>query len=361
MTFITPPPLQTGDRVAVIACSSGAAAFFPLLRARGVQRLKDRFKVEPVLYPTMFQTSADVHARAKDINDAFKDNSIKGIICSIGGDDLIRILPFVDRKAICAHPKRVMGYSDITSLHLLLYQCGIVSYYGGNLLTQFAISGNQMEEFTASSIEKALFSPSSAPAVSLTASAHFSDGFYEWSNEELQKRPPANEPNAGWIWYDWKDGEQPKAINVTGRLWGGCLSTLYTHFVVQQYLPSFQDFDGNVLFLETSETMPSSNTVYSFLSALGEINVLQKFCAILVGRPQTKDREIEPPIGRNRYKVEQQEAVVRAVTEYCNSKKLPVVVFNIDFGHTNPQIIVPSGGRCHINTKDRTIEFQYAS
>ena len=51
-------------------------------------------------------------ARAADLMDAFADPAIRGIITTIGGDDSIRILPYVDLGVIAAHPKvsRLLGH-----------------------------------------------------------------------------------------------------------------------------------------------------------------------------------------------------------------------------------------------------------
>ena len=46
--------------------------------------------------------------------NAFQDKTIKAIICAIGGDDTIRLLPYIDYEVIKNNPKIFMGYSDIT-------------------------------------------------------------------------------------------------------------------------------------------------------------------------------------------------------------------------------------------------------
>ena len=51
-----------------------------------------------------------------------------------------------------------MGYSDSTNLHLYLWNLGIISYYGGAVMTQFAMGGG-MHDYTIDSLRKALFDP----------------------------------------------------------------------------------------------------------------------------------------------------------------------------------------------------------
>ena len=50
---------------------------------------------------------------------AFADDSIDGIVSTIGGTDSIRILPYLDLQVIRDHPKVFMGFSDTTILRML--------------------------------------------------------------------------------------------------------------------------------------------------------------------------------------------------------------------------------------------------
>lgn len=67
--------------------------------------------------------------RANDINAAFADPEVKAIISSIGGDDSIRILPYLDKKTIVQNPKIVMGYSDTSTLLTYINQLGLVTFH----------------------------------------------------------------------------------------------------------------------------------------------------------------------------------------------------------------------------------------
>lgn len=162
MSFQQPLSLKSNDKVAVISPSSGMPFLFPWVYEQGLERLRNIFGLEPVEYPTARKCpeylSKNPKARAEDINAAFSDPSIKAIIATIGGNDQIRILPYLNKEVIYANPKIFMGYSDCTNLHLFLWNLGIVSYYGGAVMTQFAMGGG-MQEYTINWIKKALFSP----------------------------------------------------------------------------------------------------------------------------------------------------------------------------------------------------------
>ncbi len=116
----------------MISPSSGMPFLFPWVYEQGLSRIKEIFQLQPVEYPTARQSpdylSNNPKARAEDINRAFADPSIKGIIATIGGIDQIRILPYIDKEVIASNPKIFMGYSDCTNLHLFLWNLGIISY-----------------------------------------------------------------------------------------------------------------------------------------------------------------------------------------------------------------------------------------
>lgn len=348
MKFQTPLPLKPGDKVAIISPSSGMSFLFPWVYKQGLNRIREIFELVPVEFPTTCQSpeylSQNPQARAKDINEAFSDSSIKGIIATIGGIDQIRILPYLDKELIARNPKVFMGYSDCTNLHLFLWNLGIVSYYGGAVMTQFAMGGG-MQDYTINSIKKALFHP---PIGLVSAASEYSDADLDWADESnLTKKRPMY-PSEGWYWHNTQEQI------IEGRLWGGCLEVLDLHLSVRRYLPAFEKLDGSILFLETSEEMPSEGLVYCFIAALAEIGLLQRFKAILMAYPKAQFCDRQPPEGRNAFILNQKNAVKNALKDY--GIDLPVI-FNMNFGHTDPQIIIPNGGNVKINCAAKTIEF----
>lgn len=348
MKFKQPSNLKPDDKVAIISPSSGMPFVFPWVYKQGLERLRTIFQLEPIEFPTACQSpeylSQNPQARADDINRAFADTSIKAIIATIGGNDQIRILPYLNKEVISANPKIFMGYSDCTNLHLFLWNLGIISYYGGAIMTQFAMGGG-MQEYTIQSIRKAFFHLSIGE---IKAALEYSDADLDWSHKEnLGKKRPMY-PSSGWVWHNWKDQ------SVTGRLWGGCLEILDFHLSVKHYLPNFESLKDTILFIETSEEMPTDGCVYRFISALGELGLLKKFKAILVAYPKAQFCDNLPPGGREAYILQQQEAIKIALKDYKSD--IPVI-FNMNFGHTDPQVIIPNGGIVLIDSLKKTIQF----
>lgn len=341
-------PINPGDKLAILSPSAGLPFIFPWVYQQGLARIRDVFNLIPVEFPTACKSpeylSKHPEARADDINQAFADPSIKGIIATIGGNDQIKILPFLDGEIIASNPKVFMGYSDCTNLHLYLWNLGIVSLYGGSVMNQFAFGGG-MHEYTVDSIKRALFHPQIGK---IHPATEYTDVDLDWSDPaNLSKKRPM-ERSDGWVWH-----HSPSQC-IEGKLWGGCLEVIDLHLSVRRYLPEFSELEGAILFLETSEEMPTEGFVYRFIAALAEIGLLRKFQAILMGYPKAQFCGKLPPEGRVAYIANQQKAVIQALKD--NDASLPVI-FNMNFGHTDPQMIIPNGRMVKIDGLSRTIEF----
>ena len=98
-------------------------------------------------------------------------------------------------------------------------------------------------------------------------------------------------------------------------------------------MPEESELEGSVLLLETSGDMPSKDYVRWFLRNMGERGLLQKFSALLVGRPKIDPENGKYNADSQNYGNNQREAIKSVVDEYCPETP---VVFNLDFGHTSP-------------------------
>jgi muramoyltetrapeptide carboxypeptidase len=160
--LIKPLQLKKGDMVAVVAPSSATD-----LKSVQNGELKIRaLGLEPVMFPTCYTNfghlSARDEERARDINQAFQDKSIKGIICLRGGYGTPRILNMLDYKMILENPKVFIGFSDITALHVAFNQiCGMTTFHGPMATSNYAkIKGETVdfEQYTYESLVKNIFS-----------------------------------------------------------------------------------------------------------------------------------------------------------------------------------------------------------
>ncbi|WP_461615137.1 S66 peptidase family protein [Clostridium sp. Marseille-QA1073] len=159
--IIKPKKLNIGDKVAIIAPSSPATEE---VVKKGEKMIK-AMGLEPVMYPSCYTTQRDLpisdYLKAKDINDAFQDRSIKGIICLKAGYGIQHILKLLDYDLIKENPKIFLGYSDITALHIVLNKiCRMVTYHGSMASSNiYKKKGDKFkfDPYTFASIKKNLF------------------------------------------------------------------------------------------------------------------------------------------------------------------------------------------------------------
>ena len=345
-TFTYPQKPHVGDKVAILSPSSGLPELFPAVFEQGLQRLRDVFQLVPVEYPTTRKMNAPLEERARDVHAAFADPEIKAIICSIGGDDQIKLLKYLDADLIKAHPKPFFGYSDNTNLHVLLWNLGIVSYHGGSIMVEFGRRG-AMHPYTVGYLKHALFEHGT---FEIMPAPEYTDEEISWENPASLSVQPIMFPNTGWQWLN-------AGSVVEGITWGGNLEILDWQLRANRYILPEESYRGKILYLETSEELPSALYVYRVLMGMGERGLLQQFAALLVARP--KAWSFESPHNaeeKAKYIREQEEAIRAALAEY---HPRVLTVFNLDFGHTDPQCVIPNGGWTRVDGVQKRIFGEY--
>jgi muramoyltetrapeptide carboxypeptidase LdcA involved in peptidoglycan recycling len=327
---------RPGDRVAVLSPSSGLPGLLPLPYELGLRRLQDDFGLKPVEYPTTRRMGSTPEDRAADIHAAFSDPEIKAVIASIGGDDQITVLPHLDQDLIRANPKPFFGYSDSTNLLVFLWNLGIVGYHGGSVMVELG-RPVAMNPLTADSLRAALFT---SGEYELTPSRTYGDVERPWEDPRTFETEPAMESGEGWSWHN---GDRV----VEGISWGGNLEIVSWLLMADRGVLPVDAYSGCVLFLETSEDMPPAQEVYWILRNMGERGLLQQFPALLMGRAKSWSFQNQLDAReRAAHRQQQREAVLRALSEYAPDT---MAVFDVDLGHTDPQVVIPYGGHVRVD------------
>ncbi|MER7888269.1 S66 peptidase family protein [Micromonospora sp. NPDC094482] len=345
VTLRYPPKPRPGDRVAVVSPSAGLPAIFPHVHELGLRRLREEFGLEPVEYPTTRVLGADPRDRARDLTAAFADPSITAVLATVGGDDLITVTPHLDDAVLRANPKPYFGYSDNTNVLNHLYRLGIVGYHGGSVLVHLGRSGTPHPS-TFDSLRAALFT---TDWYDLSPATEWGDEPRDWQDPASLADEPVMFPGAGWHW-------QGPATVVHGRTWGGNLEILHWLMAADR-VPSAAELAGSVLIFETSEELPSATEVFRIVRNMGERGLLAAFPAVLVGRAKAWDFDRPHTLDQRRaWADDQRAAVTRALADYADD---PVVVFDVDLGHTDPQLIIPYGGEVRVDALERRISVRY--
>ena len=343
---VVPPPARPGDRVAVLSPSWAGPAVFPERHALATRRLRELFGIEPVDFAfTTRQGSA--RERAEDLMAAFADDSIAAIIASIGGDDQMTVLPHLDPEVVRAHPKRFLGYSDNTNLLNWLWFHGVAGFYGGSTIANLArYTVHPVHE---KSLRAALFG---SDALAVTEVAEFSEEEVDWHDPDALAAPPPMQPGGSWTWHV-PAGAGP----VRAATWGGCVDLLDWVLASNRFVHDADRYRGCVLLLESSEELPSAESVFRTLRNLGERGLLEQFAAVVVGRPKAATVGRSPaPEERIAFRSEQRAAVLRALGDYNPTAP---AVFDVDFGHTEPQWVLPYGGVLELDPQAGTLVAHY--
>ncbi len=342
MIFAAKP--KPGDKVAVVSPSGGLPELFPAPYELGLQRLR-ALGLDPVEYPTTCRLETTPAERAADLHAAWADPSIRAVFASIGGDDQITVLKHLDPAVFRADPKPFFGYSDNTNLLNFLYSLGIPAFHGGSVMVQLG-RGGAMHADTEKSLRAALFS--SGP-FELTPADGWTDRDSDWTDPRSFESTPKLFPATDW---EWSGPSTP----VSGRLWGGCLEILDWQLAVGHWMLPVDSYSG-VLFLETSEELPTAAQVHRILRNFGERGMLERFQAVLWARPKSwsLDHQVTDEVA-TAYTQDQYATARNTIAAYNPDA---VFVSGLDIGHTDPQLILPYGGQAELDPAAGRISVTY--
>ncbi len=131
---MTVPRVREGDRVRLVSPAS------PPSRdgvARGVELLESwglRVEIGRHAFDQLGYLAGDDHARLADLNEALRDPGVRAVFATRGGKGAYRIAGQLDAEAARADPKPLVGFSDITYLHLALLRAEVPGGFHGPML-----------------------------------------------------------------------------------------------------------------------------------------------------------------------------------------------------------------------------------
>lgn len=338
MKLIKPKKLHKGDKVAAVTLSWGGPSIYRNKYDAGVKQLEDVFGVKVVPMPHALDTSSDVYQnpqnRAKDLMAAFADPEIKAIIATIGGDDTIRLLPYIDFELIRKNPKIFIGYSDTTANHFMCMKAGLSSFYGPCIMAGFGENGGYHQLFS-DSIRKTLFENKTIGQIKPSPEGWTNEAL-DWGNPQNQNIKRKLQPSK------WKFLQGN--TKVTGHLIGGCMEVLEMMKCTALW-PDFEAFKGSILFFEscTVEAMPE---IFSYwLRNYCASGIMDAANGIIFGRPggdNLKQADFDA-----------YDATIRRVLKEYGLEDKPVIT-QMDFGHTDPMFIIPYGAKAEIDCINQT-------
>lgn len=245
--------------------------------------------------------------RAEDLHTLFADPEVDVIQVLWGGTGAIRILPHLDFDLIAANPKALMGFSDITNLHIALRQeAGLATLHGPGL---GSMGYPERTDFTWES-----------------ARAAFRDG---------AAGPVPDDP----------DDPYRRTIaggRATGPIVGGNLFT-FVHLLGTPWEPVF---DGAILFFE--EVNEPAYVIEIHLDQLRLASKLDGVVGVVVGELKDCDwSEKRPEAPRNRS--------IEDVLERCLAPLGVPVLYKLPLGHGKHLATIPLGVRATLDADARTL------
>ena len=312
-----PHPLRPGDRIGVTALSAGAS---------GRERERIDFCVEWLVergYDVVAgdcmdgdgHVSAPKQHRAEELTAMLTDPAIRAVVPPWGGETAVDLLDQLDYDAIAAaEPTWLVGYSDSsTVLTPLLLRTGLASVHGDNLAdTPYAVPDG---------LTHWLDLASATGPVTQRDSRTVAD----WRRFEEDPRATEWKRVGEGSWEVLGGG----AVDVTGRLVGGCIETMTT-IAGTPYgdVRAFGREHGDLLlYLEAAES--DAFTICRALHHLRYAGWFDHAVAVLVGRTSA-------PPGEGG--VTHRDAVVDAL----GILDVPIVL-DLEIGHVPPHLPLVNG------------------
>ena len=140
-----PAFLKKGDKVAIISPSY----FLDMQYAVKAADVLREWGLVPVIGPNVgkragINDAGTFEERLADLRWALFDPEVKAILCNRGGYSTIQMVPFFTKDELAAHPKWLIGFSDITTLHAMEVNAGVMSIHGN--MSRYIADGEGKDE-----------------------------------------------------------------------------------------------------------------------------------------------------------------------------------------------------------------------
>lgn len=317
--MIYPEFLKENDTIGVTAPSDGITDEVKLKRLdNAIKNFDSRgfiIKETPNVRCSVKGRSSSSKERASELENLYKDDNIKTIITSGGGDFLLEMLSELDFNVIKDNPKWLQGYSDPTGLlFTITTNLDIATVYSDNFKT-FGMEPwhksleNNLEILKGNIVEQTSFSK------------------YEEDKKLITGLEPFNLTKKVY----WKNLNNEDAINIKGRIIGGCLDLITELFgtrfdKTKDFLEKYKD-DGIIWYFDVCEL--SSESLIRTLWKLKDNGYFKYTKGIIFGRSF---------IYNSYYDISYEETIY----ESLKNLNIPVII-NADIGHVSPRMTIING------------------
>jgi len=273
---------------------------------------------------TQKHTAGTASFRVDDIHNFVRRKDIGCIMAFWGGSNTNQLLDKLDYELIKKNPKIFIGYSDVTALTTAITtKTGLVTFSGPGVIS---FAKPEPFEYTWDYFEKMCINPQNK--LSIVASPDFADDSFflrEDDNHRIKKN------NDGIIVF--------ALGKATGEILVGNLQTLLLLHGTE-YLP---DVTGKILFIEEDETSTSAR-FDRFIYQCKQLGWFNKIIGLVIGRFTEQSN------------FSSEDSFEDILKEHFFKAKFPIL-YNVDFGHSDPLITIPNGGTATIDADKKEIVF----
>lgn len=328
MNKLLPPRLSLDKKIAIIAPSDKVAGDCDAsFITKGISFLEEKgFSIElgaSIKIESEGSTAGSPDVRVSDIHNFVRRDDIGCIMAFWGGYNTNQLLPLLDYNLIKKHPKIFVGYSDVTALTTAITtKTGMITFSGPGLIT---FCKDLPLEYTWDSFYHLCIQ--GEDNLQVHTSQSYSDGSYLKVGGKSMRRISQNQ---GMQIYQ-------QGIS-SGEIIAGHLQTL---LLLQgtEYMPEVK---GKILFLEEDETSSPAlfERFFAQCSQLGWFDIIR---GLIIGRFPAKAGVKD-------------NTLLTILDYYIKNTQFPVI-YNADFGHTNPLFTIPNGGKVSIDTYKQSLIF----
>lgn len=269
-------------------------------------------------------TAGSIQERITSLNMLLQDDSVDILMAYWGGANTNQILPYLDYDVFKKFPKPIIGFSDTSALLLAVNKLsGIRTYMGPAGIT---FDKPQPFNYSFDYFYKTIVKPDSKVLIEDSPT---------WADDQYFLRKDSDhriiKENAGRKVF--KDGKAEGVV---------CASNLQTLMVLAG-TKFFPDLKDKILFLEEAED-ESPSMIHRFFTHLSQAVDLHTLSGICMGRFSEQ----------NGFKFENSEEMI--YEDVFGGLDIPIV-YNLDFGHTDPLFTIPLGATAKIDTRSNLLEF----
>jgi len=309
LPLVQPRVLKPGDTVALVSPSSYVFNLWSLETAAArLESLGLKTRLSKNARARHGYMAGTAKERVADLHEAFADPSIAAVFCLEGGYGTERLLDSLDYALIRKNPKILLGYSDITGLHLAIgRRAGLVTFHG-------PVATSTLPAWTLEYLKKALFS---------------TEPIGELAN------PPETDAFSPAF---------PRHTVVPGTARGGIAGGNLTLISTTMGTPYEIDARGKILFLEDTGEAP-----YRVDRMLTQMKLAGKFaeCAGVVWGTCTECTTDKSSFAINL-------SISDLVDEILGDIGKPVLA-GLVFGHTKEKVTLPMGAMCEVDAGGKKV------